>query len=1317
MGTLAFERGASTLGQQMAFRSELDAVVAVARTNGRSDDPVIRQRLARAHAELEIMRWNTPRVLSGPDGTAPPPAAKVLTLFWANWRRSLGALAMDVIGADGMLASASIGPGTAYEMTALQRLFLFSRAQAEQAHYAAAKAGIMALTRCAAIEAAPHGVRVNPVAPSLAMHPFLAKVTTDDVLADLTQREAFHWGTGWRTGRPGDQNPAHYGRTRDVGDVTVTVFEGIDEVRAAVGRHLGWSDWTTVTHEQVQALADATGDQQWVHVDVARATAASPFGAPIAHGYLTLALTNRLLPEVVEVRGVSLGLNRGPGRCASRRRCRRARACEPGWSSPRWPTWPVASTPPWWSPWSAKAASSRSASSRASAATWPRSVLFASVDAGVRWAGQNGLCTRCGGDPRDGWGEPPRDAETWRADDADVTNPPRTRPAAPLTGWGPAPPPRRASTLPPPPPPPPPTPPTPPPPPPRPSTGAPASSSSPSERYSAPDPPPGWSSPPPDWTPPARPEPGSSGPSRPGFSVQNLLLGLGASLVTAAALVFTAVNWDRLGATFQGLVLLVVTAVAATVSAVTARRRMPATAEALGLVAMVLVVADAHAIRLGYAPNGNPWGFWAVALSLVAAGGWAFGAATKVTSTRALAAALGQLPLLFALVAADVSGPVIGLALLLQVAVVSLAVCRLGPSIPRLARVVASSIAAATWAAVTASFVIHGLGVAIFDSYLESSGWWDVAGLAAATGTASLVAWLRGAHDQERTFALGLATMVGLFDAWLAIELAAPTRWSTPLSGLVAVAAVAVGLRTSPRWGRTPATIGGVAAGLAAAGLVGAAANDLSAALDVFGRTWRLDAGARAAGFAPEIGTGSGPLAVQLLVLSTLVVAAAPVLRRRTIVLAGIGAALVAVLVAPLILPLSIAGAAVVALAASAAAVLAGVLVAYRLPAESESEELPSTAVAAASTPPVDADPFDAWPVGPGAVPVVSTPQPTLAATALSVAAAAAAASMLMALAWAGGVTSLTLVAVAATAVLALVLLAAARDCDVPTIARPAAVGAVVAVAAEVALTLAANGVSAGLAWAACGATALVLGLVAGLLVDPDGRGEGDDARLSVVAEAAAWTVHAIALLAVLGIDEPRTALTAVLSAGVLAGSLQAARLGRRPFVWAAVGHGLALVWLRLGEAGIRAPEPYVLPLAAVLLGAGLVAERRAVRQSTGGPSLSSWVWLGPALLVGFAPTVLLALTDPGLIRPLVALAAGAVVLAVGALTGRRAPVDVGTGVVVLLGLRQLGPVVGGLPNWVTLGASGALLLAVGATFEQRRRDLVDVRHRYRSLQ
>jgi 3-oxoacyl-[acyl-carrier protein] reductase len=65
------------------------------------------------------------------------------------------------------------------------------RAQAGQSHYAAAKAGVMALTRCVALEAAPHGIRVNAVSPSLAMHPFLSRVTTDELLDELTKREAF----------------------------------------------------------------------------------------------------------------------------------------------------------------------------------------------------------------------------------------------------------------------------------------------------------------------------------------------------------------------------------------------------------------------------------------------------------------------------------------------------------------------------------------------------------------------------------------------------------------------------------------------------------------------------------------------------------------------------------------------------------------------------------------------------------------------------------------------------------------------------------------------------------------------------------------------------------------------------------------------------------------------------------------------------------------------------------------------------------------------------------------------------------------------
>jgi acyl dehydratase len=85
----------------------------------------------------------------------------------------------------------------------------------------------------------------------------------------------------------------------------------IAELPQLKGQELGTSDWIEITQERVDTFADATGDHQWIHVDVERARRESPFGGPIAHGYLTLSLTNQLLPEVVEVRGISSGINYG----------------------------------------------------------------------------------------------------------------------------------------------------------------------------------------------------------------------------------------------------------------------------------------------------------------------------------------------------------------------------------------------------------------------------------------------------------------------------------------------------------------------------------------------------------------------------------------------------------------------------------------------------------------------------------------------------------------------------------------------------------------------------------------------------------------------------------------------------------------------------------------------------------------------------------------------------------------------------------------------------------------------------------------------
>jgi acyl dehydratase len=94
----------------------------------------------------------------------------------------------------------------------------------------------------------------------------------------------------------------------------VVTFHTLDELRGASGQHLGFTDWVDITQERVNLFADATGDHQWIHVDVERARAESPFGGPIAHGYLTLALSNLFLPQLLSVPGASAGVNYGTGR-------------------------------------------------------------------------------------------------------------------------------------------------------------------------------------------------------------------------------------------------------------------------------------------------------------------------------------------------------------------------------------------------------------------------------------------------------------------------------------------------------------------------------------------------------------------------------------------------------------------------------------------------------------------------------------------------------------------------------------------------------------------------------------------------------------------------------------------------------------------------------------------------------------------------------------------------------------------------------------------------------------------------------------------
>jgi len=92
-----------------------------------------------------------------------------------------------------------------------------------------------------------------------------------------------------------------------------TTFEKPAELLNAVGQHLGFSDWITITQERIDKFAEATGDYQWIHTDPERAKA-GPFGKTIAHGYLTQSMVSLFVPQIVKVRGVAMAINYGTDR-------------------------------------------------------------------------------------------------------------------------------------------------------------------------------------------------------------------------------------------------------------------------------------------------------------------------------------------------------------------------------------------------------------------------------------------------------------------------------------------------------------------------------------------------------------------------------------------------------------------------------------------------------------------------------------------------------------------------------------------------------------------------------------------------------------------------------------------------------------------------------------------------------------------------------------------------------------------------------------------------------------------------------------------
>jgi alkylation response protein AidB-like acyl-CoA dehydrogenase len=138
MATLAIERGVSTLGQQVGYERELNALIAAAKRTGAASDPLLRDRLARAWIGLQVMREQVLAMLSGETDPAAGGASAV-KLIWSRWHRDLGELAMDILGPASMLAQ-----GPPYDLDDWQRLYLFSRADTIYGGSAEIQRGIIA---------------------------------------------------------------------------------------------------------------------------------------------------------------------------------------------------------------------------------------------------------------------------------------------------------------------------------------------------------------------------------------------------------------------------------------------------------------------------------------------------------------------------------------------------------------------------------------------------------------------------------------------------------------------------------------------------------------------------------------------------------------------------------------------------------------------------------------------------------------------------------------------------------------------------------------------------------------------------------------------------------------------------------------------------------------------------------------------------------------------------------------------------------------------------------------------------------------------
>ncbi|MFJ5831116.1 SCO7613 C-terminal domain-containing membrane protein [Streptomyces sp. NPDC093089] len=812
-------------------------------------------------------------------------------------------------------------------------------------------------------------------------------------------------------------------------------------------------------------------------------------------------------------------------------------------------------------------------------------------------------------------------------------------------------------------------------------------------------------------------------------SAQNVLLTLGGTLLTIAAVAFTLVSWGSMGIGGRAAVLFVVTSAALAAPVALLRRGLVSTAESVAALGLVLMVLDAYALRRVALPDADGLGYAAVAAAVLAGAWTAYGAAlSRLRIPLPVAVVAAQLPLPLGVLAAG-GGPT-------AFAWAALVTAAADAATALWARPVAVRITAATGATALGGWSL------LTGGWLSlTSPWTGAPLLLAAAALALYVARRTPAVAVAGAVLAGLA-VVAAFGGLL--RAAVPADWAVPgyvLCGLALAAVLllpssapatpdAAGVpaqaSSSGAWLPRPVRTGLAAAGagVAALGVAWALPPAVAGLLGPAGRTTDVWSGEHAG----RALTSYPATAVLVLVVAVAVLAAVPRLWARCGALALAWALLTALPVSlDLSYPVTLALQLLTTASALWSAVRPGPLTRglrreetpadTTVPAVSAATGTPTDKAAQADTaaspvtgasavtgvePPAHATGGPAAPAaGPGApwAPwAPSSPRPA--------AVAVDAGTALGWIAYAGGLAS---------AVSAVGLALDVRG------ATFAALGVMLGLFAGVSVL----GTGARRVVSACAAVLTATGLVfavaaAGgfedhwtalaLLLVPAATAALGARAPRPVALAVEVTGAAVGLLA-LGIAASRPAFLALaLALGGVIAAATAVRPERRRFAsWTAAALFLLATWVRLAVSGVTTPEAYTLPVTVPALVVGFLRRRRDAEAS-------SWTAYGPGLAATLLPSLVAAWTDPGWTRPLVLGIAALVVTLLGARFRLQALLVLGGAVLVLDGLHELAPyvvqAVGALPRWLPPALAGLLLLGVGATYEQRLRDARRLRER-----